>query len=57
MLPMQGTGNGLLRDLFVLALLIILVVLPLRVFVISPFVVEGQSMHPTFENLDYLLID
>jgi signal peptidase I len=26
-------------------------------FVISPFVVDGESMHPTFENLDYLIID
>jgi signal peptidase I len=46
-----------MKDLFTLALLIVLVVLPLRMFVISPFVVDGASMHPTFENLDYLIID
>lgn len=55
--PMSDTGKGLLKDLFTLALLIILVVIPIRVFVISPFVVDGESMHPTFENLDYLIID
>lgn len=54
---MQSSSGGLLKDLFTLALLIVLVVLPLRLFVISPFVVDGESMHPTFENLDYLLID
>lgn len=54
---MQSTSGGLLKDLFVLALLIVVIVIPLRIFVISPFVVDGESMHPTFENLDYLIID
>jgi len=54
---MHGNGKGLLKDLFTLALLIVIVVIPIRVFVISPFVVDGESMHPTFENLDYLIVD
>ncbi len=54
---MQDTGKGLLKDLFTLALLIVVVVIPIRVFVVSPFVVDGESMHPTFENLDYLIVD
>ena len=54
---MQSTGSGLLKDLFTLALLIVVVVLPLRAFVVSPFVVDGESMLPTFENFDYLIID
>ncbi|PIU82307.1 signal peptidase I [Candidatus Kaiserbacteria bacterium CG06_land_8_20_14_3_00_49_31] len=54
---MSDTRKGLLKDLFTLALLIIVVVIPIRVFVVSPFVVDGESMHPTFENLDYLIID
>jgi signal peptidase I len=57
MTRMQPTQGGLLKDLFILALLIILVVIPVRAFVISPFVVDGESMYPTFENLDYLIID
>ena len=57
MLLMPDAGKGLLKDLFILVLLIVVVVLPLRAFVISPFVVDGESMHPTFENLDYLIID
>ena len=40
-----------------LALLIIVVVIPIRLFIISPFIVDGASMHPTFENLDYLVVD
>jgi len=54
---MPDTGKGLLKDLFTLAFLIIVVVIPIRVFIISPFIVDGESMHPTFENLDYLVID
>ena len=54
---MPDTGKGLLKDLFTLALLIVLVVIPIRIFVVSPFVVDGESMHPTFENLNYLIVD
>jgi len=54
---MSDTGKGLLKDLFTLALLIVVVVIPIRLFVVSPFVVDGESMHPTFENLDYLIVD
>ena len=54
---MSDTWKGLLKDLFTLALLIVLVVIPIRVFIITPFVVDGASMHPTFENLDYLIVD
>lgn len=54
---MSDTWKGLLKDLFTLALLIVVVVIPIRVFVASPFIVDGDSMHPTFENLDYLIID
>lgn len=54
---MSDTWKGLLKDLFTLALLIVVVVIPIRLFVVSPFVVDGDSMYPTFENLDYLVID
>lgn len=54
---MSDTGKGLVKDLFTLVVLIVLVVIPIRVFVISPFVVDGDSMHPTFDNLDYLIVD
>ncbi len=54
---MSDTWKGLLKDLFTLALLIVVVVIPIRLFVMSPFVVDGESMHPTFENFDYLIVD
>ena len=54
---MKDTGKGLLKDLLTLTFLIVVVVIPIRLFVISPFVVDGDSMHPTFENLDYLIVN
>lgn len=54
---MSDTWKGLLKDLFTLALLVVVVVIPIRAFVVSPFIVDGSSMHPTFENLDYLVVD
>jgi signal peptidase I len=54
---MSDTGKGLLKDLFTLIVLIVVVVIPIRLFVISPFIVDGASMHPTFKHLDYLVVN
>lgn len=35
----------------------LLIVVPIRAFVVEPFVVSGSSMYPTFENGDYLIVD
>lgn|SRR3989344_843434 len=35
----------------------LLVVLPIRLFIAQPFIVNGASMVPTFENGDYLIVD
>lgn len=39
------------------ALIALIVVIPIRVLVAEPFVVSGNSMVPTFENGNYLIID
>lgn len=33
------------------------IVIPIRIFIAQPFVVSGESMFPTFEDGDYLIID
>ena len=33
------------------------IVLPVRLFVAQPFIVSGESMSPTFENGQYLIVD
>jgi signal peptidase I len=37
--------------------LAVVIVLPIRLFVAQPFVVEGESMYPTFDSGDYLIVD
>lgn len=36
---------------------VVFIILPIRLFVIQPFIVSGESMFPTFENRDYLIVD
>ena len=33
------------------------IVLPIRLFIAQPFIVQGASMVPTFQNGDYLIVD
>ncbi len=47
----------LFKEILTFVILAVLIVLPIRLFVAQPFVVEGESMHPTFENGDYLIVD
>ncbi|OGI95730.1 signal peptidase I [Candidatus Nomurabacteria bacterium RIFCSPLOWO2_01_FULL_42_17] len=37
--------------------LALIIVIPVRVLIAEPFVVSGNSMVPTFENADYLIVD
>lgn len=34
-----------------------IIVVPVRLFVAQPFIVQGASMIPTFHNADYLIVD
>ncbi len=46
-----------LREIVTLVILALLIVVPIRLFIAQPFVVEGLSMYPTFGNHDYLIVD
>lgn len=46
-----------LREVVIFLLLALLVVVPFRLFVAQPFVVQGASMEPTYHNGEYLIID
>jgi signal peptidase I len=45
------------KEIAIFLVLAIIIVLPIRLFIAQPFVVEGESMHPTFESGDYLIVD
>ncbi len=45
------------RELVKLALIAVVIVVPFRLFIAQPFVVDGASMDPTFKNGQYLIVD
>lgn len=52
-----ATQESFFKEIIKFGLIAVLVVLPIRLFVAQPFVVNGASMQPTFENGDYLIIN
>lgn len=44
-------------EILKIVIVALLIVVPIRYFLFQPFFVRGQSMEPTFENGDYLIID
>lgn len=46
-----------LFDLAKIVLISLVIIIPIRTFVVQPFFVRGQSMEPTFSNGDYLIVD
>lgn len=46
-----------LFDLAKIVLISLLIIIPIRTFVVQPFFVRGQSMEPTFSSGDYLIVD
>ena len=46
-----------LREIVELIVLSLLIVAPIRLFIVNPFVVSGSSMVPTFHNGEYLIVD
>lgn len=56
----SGVGSSLRTELWELFKILVVsaaIVLPIRFFVVQPFVVRGPSMEPTFENREYLVVD
>lgn len=52
----EGVGSFLMEivKVFILAFIIIV---PIRIFLFQPFFVQGASMHPNFEDSEYLIIN
>lgn len=46
-----------MKEIATFLVLAVVIVLPIRLFVAQPFVVEGESMYPTFDSGDYLIVD
>ena len=46
-----------MREIIKFTLLSLLIVIPFRLYIAQPFIVEGASMLPTFESGHYLIVD
>jgi signal peptidase I len=44
-------------ELFKIAVIAFVIVAPIRYFLFQPFIVSGESMVPSFQNGDYLIVD
>ncbi|MEI7720028.1 MAG: signal peptidase I [bacterium] len=44
-------------ELLKFAFVALCIVVPIRLFILQPFIVSGQSMVPTFQNSQYLFVD
>ncbi len=55
--PIQKKSFWDWKELLQLALIVFIIIVPLRLYVLQPFIVDGASMHPTFKNGQYLIVD
>lgn len=45
------------QELLTFAFVALVIVVPIRLFIAQPFIVSGESMYPTFDTGQYLIVD
>ena len=55
--PKSNTFKSIVKEIFIFGLIAFGVVLPFRIYIAEPYIVDGASMDPTFETGDYLIVD
>jgi signal peptidase I len=53
----RGGIKNTIWEILKFALIVVVIVVPVRFWIAQPFIVSGSSMEPTFSNGDYLIID
>jgi signal peptidase I len=52
-----ASGAMFVWDFLKVILVALVIIVPIRYFVFQPFIVQGTSMQPNFQNGQYLVID
>ncbi|WKZ26805.1 MAG: signal peptidase I [Candidatus Paceibacterota bacterium] len=55
--PQVHKKSGFFKELVKFTLIAFLIVVPFRIFIAQPFIVNGASMEPTFHPGEYLIVD
>ncbi|MEY2640760.1 MAG: hypothetical protein RL150_153 [Candidatus Parcubacteria bacterium] len=53
----ESKVTAFLRELITFAVVALVIVVPIRLFIAQPFIVSGESMYPTFDSGEYLIVD
>ena len=53
----EKSGPSFFQELIKMAAIVVLIVVPIRLYIAQPFIVSGASMAPTFHTGDYLIVD
>src|SRR3990170_5167961 len=51
-----GIG-GVIWEIVKMVFWVVVIIVPIRVFLIQPFFVQGASMEPNFEDKEYLIVN
>lgn len=58
--PVSGASDVVLSfiwETIKIVAISLVIILPIRYYLVQPFFVQGQSMEPNFQNHDYILVD
>lgn len=56
-IPEEKNESGFWSELLKMVLVALVIVVPFRVYIAQPFIVDGASMDPTFKTGQYLIVD
>lgn len=56
-IPKQKKQSGFFMEIVKFTTIAVIIVVPFRLFIAQPFVVNGASMDPTFDTGEYLIVD
>lgn len=53
----KSTWKSIVKEILIFAIIAFCIVLPFRIYIAEPYLVDGRSMDPTFATGDYLIVD